>query len=105
MNDVKQKTDEANEYVIPVSWSVFSTVVVKGAKSLQEAIELVEKYSDDIPLPHETQYINASFEVDVETDEDAEYAQDCGVRGTMLDISSGKPEYHILKKEKKHEHK
>lgn len=98
MSGVKQKTDEANEYVIPVSWSVFSTVVVKGAKTLLEAVELVEKHSDDIPLPHETQYINASFSVDVETDEDAKYAQDCGIRGTMLDVSGEKPEYHILKK-------
>ena len=91
-----QKVDEVNEYIIPVEWSVCSSVVVKGAKNLQNAVELARKYADDIPLPNNAEYIDGSFAINVDSDEEAEAYQDYPMRGAMLDVRSEKPEYYVL---------
>lgn len=38
---------ENNEYIIPVSWKVYSTIKVKGAKNLEEAIKHAKKNMDE----------------------------------------------------------
>ena len=40
----------ANEYKIPVSWEECGFVKIE-ADSLQQAIEIFDRQSDDIPLP------------------------------------------------------
>lgn len=51
------------EFVIPVSWSVATDLTVE-AESLEKAIEKVKKMPD---LPKDYEYIDGSFEVDLET--------------------------------------
>lgn len=96
ITELEKKVDEVNEYIIPVSWSVCSTVIVKGAKNLQNAISITQEHIDDIPLPNNTEYIDGSFEINIETDEEAEAYQDYPMRGVMLNVSGKKPEYYVL---------
>lgn len=96
ISTIAQKADEVNEYIIPVHWSVCSTIVVKGAKNLQDAVKLARKYSDDTPLPDQAEYIDGSFAVNLDSDEDAEIYQDYPIRGTMLDVRGKVPEYYVL---------
>lgn len=85
-----------DEYIIPVEWSVYSTVVVKGAKSLAHAKKIVEDNLDDIPLPTECEYIDDSYHIQADTDEDLEMAQDYRTRGVLLDITGGKVTFERL---------
>ena len=50
-------------YRIPCSWQVYATAEVE-AESWDEAIARVE--DDDFPLPTDAEYVDASFEVDME---------------------------------------
>lgn len=49
----------ANEYKIPVSWEEYGFVKIE-ADSLQQAIEIFDRQSDDIPLP-EGNYVDGSW--------------------------------------------
>lgn len=49
----------ANEYKIPVSWEEYGVVKIE-ANSLQQAIEIFDRQSDDIPLP-EGNYVDGSW--------------------------------------------
>ncbi len=48
-------------YKIPVSWEVCGEVEIE-ADSLEEAID--KAWDDEIPLPTESHYIDASWQVD-----------------------------------------
>lgn len=48
-----------NEYKIPVSWEEYGFVKIE-ADSLQQAIEIFDRQSDDIPLP-EGNYVDGSW--------------------------------------------
>jgi hypothetical protein len=50
-------------YRVPCSWEVYATAEVE-AESWNEAISKVE--DDNFPLPTDTDYIGASFKVDME---------------------------------------
>tara|TARA_B100000085_G_scaffold131480_1_gene119734 strand:+ start:2834 stop:3049 length:216 start_codon:yes stop_codon:yes gene_type:complete len=50
-------------YRIPCSWQVYATAEVE-AESWDDAIKKVE--DDNFPLPLDTDYVDASFEVDME---------------------------------------
>lgn len=50
-------------YKIGVVWQMYGTVEVE-ANNLEEAIHIV--HSTDVPLPDNGEYIEGSFEVDVE---------------------------------------
>ena len=50
-------------YKIGVVWQMYGTVDVK-ANNLEEAIHIL--HSTDVPLPDNGEYIDGSFEVDVE---------------------------------------
>lgn len=88
------------EFIIPVRWSVYSTVVVKGAKSLEDAKRLVEKNMADIPLSRNPEYIDDSYGIDIEDDEDLEMAQDWSARGVLMEIDpedpDKDPEYTVI---------
>lgn len=49
----------ANEYKIPVSWEEYGFVKIE-ADSLQQAIEIFDRQSDDIPLP-DGNYVDGSW--------------------------------------------
>ena len=49
----------ANEYKIPVSWEEYGFVKIE-ADSLQQAIEIFDRQSDDISLP-EGNYVDGSW--------------------------------------------
>lgn len=75
-------TKETKRFIIPVEWTVYSTVVVEGADSLQEAKKLVEKNMADIPLARNPEYVEDSYRIAAEDDDELEIAQDyhtCGV--------------------------
>ena len=50
-------------YKIGVVWQMYGTVEVE-ANNLEEAIHIL--HSTDVPLPDNGEYIDGSFEVDVE---------------------------------------
>jgi hypothetical protein len=45
---------------IPVTWEVFGIVEIE-AESLDEAIEIFDEKEDQIKLPFDSEYIDASF--------------------------------------------
>lgn len=45
---------------IPVSWESYGTVEIK-ANSLEEAIFIFDETIDDLPLPDDSNYVDASF--------------------------------------------
>lgn len=48
-------------FKIPVTWESYGVVKIK-AESLEEAIEIFDKTEDDIPLPDDWYYVDASFQ-------------------------------------------
>lgn len=72
---MRDYVSDNGEYIIPVSWEVYSTIKVKGAKNLEEAVEYAEEHIDDIPLG-EGEYIDGSYKIDIETDDLAIDAQE-----------------------------
>ncbi|MCR5690750.1 MAG: hypothetical protein K6G62_00825 [Eubacterium sp.] len=56
----------AKQFIIPVEWSVYSTVKVTGVSSVEEAIALVEKHLDDLPLCKDPEYIDGTYHIDKE---------------------------------------
>lgn len=72
------------EYIIPIAYEVYSTVIVSGVNSLSEARSLVEKHLNEIPLPREPVYIDGSYKIDADTDEDLEIAQSYQTKGVLM---------------------
>lgn len=70
-------------YLIPVSWSVYSTIKVE-ADNLKDAIERARRSLCDIPLSSENEYIDDSYTIDGEIDEDFINAQDRATVGDVL---------------------
>lgn len=48
------------KFKLPVVWEVYGVVEVE-AESLEEAVEYFQENSDLIPLPEESHYVDASF--------------------------------------------
>lgn len=84
------------EFIIPVEWSVYSTVVVKGASSLKEARMIVENNLNDIPLPNNAEYVEESYHIQADSDEDLEIAQDYHTRGVLLDFTGSSISFERL---------
>lgn len=74
------------EFIIPISYEVYSTVIVKGAKSLEEARNLVDENLDMIPLPRNPEYIDGSYKIDADSEEDLANAQDYKTRGVLMNV-------------------
>lgn len=68
------KSDDGS-YTIPVEWSVYSTVTVKNADNLADAIGLVADNIDIIPYDPEPQNIDGTYKIAIETVDDAKNAQ------------------------------
>ena len=79
-------------YLIPVSWAVCSTITVE-ADNLGEAVDIAKKRIDDIYLCTKgVEYIDASYNIDVDTDEDAINAQDYHTIGDIIIKKNGQIE-------------
>ena len=48
------------KFKLPVTWEVYGTVEI-DAESLEAAVDYFKANSDDIPLPTESHYVDASF--------------------------------------------
>lgn len=59
------------EFIIPVTWSVFSKIKVQ-ANSLEEAFEWAKEHLDEIPLDDETDYVDGSYEISADSVEECE---------------------------------
>lgn len=59
------------EFVLPVSWQVFSQIKVQ-ANSLEEAFEWAKEHLDEIPLDTDADYVDASYEISAESPEECE---------------------------------
>lgn len=64
------------EFVIPVSWEVYSTITV-SASSLEEALDWAERNQEDLPLPtdskRESHRVGSdSYDADVDLTDDRE---------------------------------
>ncbi len=83
-NTLRDWVSESGEYIIPVSWSVNSTVTVKGVRNLGEAIRLAKRNIDRLPTTKENEYVEDSYKIDIYTDEDALNAQNYATIGDVV---------------------
>ena len=76
-SELKNVKSETGLYRLPVSWQVYSTIEVE-ADSLLDALQKAEAVIDDIPLGRsdEIEFVDGSYQIDVDSIEDAENAQD-----------------------------
>lgn len=72
---MRDYVSDNGEYIIPVSWEVYSTIKVKGAKNLEEAFEYALEHIEDIPLG-EGEYIDGSYQINIDNDDEAIDAQE-----------------------------
>jgi len=61
------ESNEVKQYKIPCSWEVYSYAYV-NAESMDKAIAIAEQ--DEFPLPTDTNYVDGSFEVDLDVCEE-----------------------------------
>lgn len=80
---------EPKEFIIPVSWEVYSNIIVTGVETLEEARAAVEADLDMIPLGVNNEYVDGSYRIDAETEEDLEQAQDNIVKGVLMEVGKG----------------
>ena len=67
---------EQKSFLIPVEWSVYSTIRVE-AETLQDAINIANEKLDDIPTaPLDCEYIDGSYKTTCDSYEDFENAQE-----------------------------
>ena len=57
----KYKGQELKKFEVPCSWEVYGKLIIY-APTIEEAIEEAER--DDCPLPHDSSYVDGSFNVD-----------------------------------------
>ena len=67
--------NEDGEYIIPVQWSMYSTVKVKNASNLKEAFDIVYNLLNDIPIESDGEYIDGSYTINAGDDQDLIDAQ------------------------------
>lgn len=58
-------------YLVPVYWEMFGRVSVE-AESPEKALEYAREHMDEYKLPYKSEYVEGSFDVDME--------------GTVLDL-------------------
>lgn len=78
------------EYIIPVTWEVYSTVKVKGAKNLREAIQIINQKLDELPAT-DGKYVDGSYRINLNDDEEAIVAQNYAhISDVTIDARIGK---------------
>lgn len=63
------------DYIIPVTYKMYSTVGVTRVKNLREAVELARKHKNEIPVG-QGEYIDGSYKIEIKNDDEAIAAQD-----------------------------
>ena len=69
INKLEECVSNDGTYIIPVTWSVYSTLRVSGVPNLAEALKLVQNNLDNIPLG-EGEYLDGSYEINDVNDAD-----------------------------------
>lgn len=90
---LKNYVSDSGEYLIPVEWSVYSTVKIK-ADNLLDAVEKFQKVIDDVPLCTEPEYIDDSYRASGDTAEDYVNAQHYRNIGNIEIDENGKIEVY-----------
>lgn len=84
--------NDSGKYRIPVSWTVYSTITVE-ADNLGEAVDIAREKINELPLCTKgTTYVEDSYSIDVDDDEDALNAQDYTTNGDVIIRKNGKIE-------------
>ena len=71
MVHVVANSNADKEFIIPVTWEVFSRIKVQAA-TLEEAFSWAEEHLDEIPLGDDTDYVDGSYELSAEGAEECE---------------------------------
>ena len=87
-DNLKNYVSEDGTYLIPVEWSVYSTVRVHAA-NLDEAVKIARSKLDELPLSTENEYIDGSYCISGEIDEDFINAQNYKPVGNVTIESDG----------------
>ena len=67
MDDLEKYVAEDGEYIIPVTWEVYSNIVITGVKNLKkEAYEVAKLHIDELPLTEDSDYIDGSYQLEEE---------------------------------------
>lgn len=85
---LKNYVSDDGTYLIPVQWSVYSTVRVHAA-NLAEAVNIARSKLDELPLSTENEYIDGSYYISGEIDEDFINAQHYKPVGNVTIESDG----------------
>ena len=87
---LKSYKSKSGRYLIPVSWSMYSTIIVE-ADNLEEAVKIAKEKADDLPLcrPDCSEYVDGSYNIDIDDDEDAINAQDYKTIGNVEITKNG----------------
>ena len=62
------------EWIVPVTWEAFGFIKV-CAESAEEACRKVHENADDYPLPRQSEYVDASFDISGSVEEAAEMSK------------------------------
>lgn len=54
------------KFKVPVTWEVYATIEVE-AETLEEAMKIAEDEDGEIPLPTQTEYVDGSWRVNVDS--------------------------------------
>lgn len=57
------------KFKVPVTWEVYATIEVE-AETLEEAMKIAEDEDGEIPLPTQTEYVDGSWRVNVDSPEE-----------------------------------
>jgi len=75
LDELEKVVSDDGTYIIPVEWTVYSTVRV-SAKNLKEAIELAFAKKDELPVTNLNEYVDDSYRINLgnSADEDTTLA-------------------------------
>lgn len=57
------------KFKVPVTWEVYATIEVE-AETLEEAMKIAKDEDGEIPLPTQTEYVDGSWRVNVDSPEE-----------------------------------
>lgn len=66
--------EEKQEWIVPVTWETCGFIKVR-AESAEEACRKVHEDADDYPLPYQSEYVDASFDISGSIEEATEMSK------------------------------
>lgn len=82
------------EFIVPVTWEACGFIKVTAA-SAEEACQMVHENPDDYPLPYQSEYVDASFDISGDIEEAAAMSEIF-----TKDYNDGKWGQHMIFQEK-----